>query len=170
MFGHRHFGARYWGPRYWGPAVDTGGGPPEPPAQDTSVEGFGELVSVPGVEVFEDFGILGPVYADAGTLRIEYTRRGLPLSSSQGFEIPDRYAKYTRWYALWQALKREGDGQDLELAEHYKQRWMAGIERLNRRKQVLQVQRKSIMGQGTPSEASRSRLVRLPHQYGKVVR
>ena len=36
----------------------------------------GDIVSVDGVEVFKDFGILGPIFSDAFAVRIEYRRRG----------------------------------------------------------------------------------------------
>lgn len=132
-------------------------------------DGFGDLIQVDGVDVFEDFGILGPIFSETSNLRIEYQRRGAALSDSQGFEVPDRYTVYVRHYAQARALEREGDGQDIELAAHYQSRYETGIQRMLKRQQAMQYQKKSILGGGVRQQARPPR-VPLPWQYGRVVR
>ncbi len=132
-------------------------------------DGFGDLVQVDGVEVFEDFGILGPVYKEQNNMRIEYRRRGLPLSMDQDFEIPERYQVYVRHYALARAYERDGDGQDLALSEHYQSRYEVGVERMLRRKNAMRFQEKRVLGGGNIRSDVRPRL-RMPYNYGSAVR
>ena len=132
-------------------------------------DGFGDLVQVDGVNVFEDYGILGPVYKETSNVRIEYRRRGLALSDTQAFEIPDRYTVYVRHFAMARSLEREGPGQELELAAHYQARFESGVQRMLKRKEALQFQRLLVMG-GAPSVRGKKPMVRMPWAYGRVVR
>lgn len=138
---------------------------------DTTVqsEGFGDLTQVDDVNVFEDFGILGPIYPDTSVVRIEYRRRGADLSDTTPFEIPDRYTIYVRHYAQARALEREGPGQDLKLAENFNQRYEAGLLRMLVRKQAMQYQKTVVMGGSSKSQRG-PHLARLPWQYGAPVR
>lgn len=139
---------------------------------DISVDsdGFGDLVQVDTVNVFEDFGILGPIYPDTNVVRIEYRRRGQTLSDTQDFEIADRYTVYVRHYAQSQALGREGPGQDLTLAKHFAERYEAGIARMKRRAHAMDYQRAMVMGGGSSLQRKGPPLARLPYNYGTVVR
>jgi hypothetical protein len=136
---------------------------------DVSSEGFGDLVQVDTVNVFEDYGILGPVYKDTGAVRLEYRRRGRELSAEQGFEIPDRYTVYVRHYAQARALEREGDGQDIPLSQHFQARYEAGVQRMLRRKKAMNFQKTTVMG-GQSSRRSAPPLARLPWNFGQRVR
>lgn len=139
---------------------------------DTDVisDGFGDLVQVNGVNVFEDYGILGPVFSEPNNVRIEYRRRGLQLSSDQDFEIPDRYTVYVRHFAQARSLERNGKGQDLKLAAHYQSRFETGIARMLKRKQAMNFQRAFVLGGSSSIRGQQPPRVRLPWQYGQVVR
>ncbi len=132
--------------------------------------GFGDLVQVDGVNVFEDYGILGPIYKEQNNVRIEYRRRGATLSDSQNFEIPDRYTTYVRHYAMARALEREGDGQDLELSAHYQARYEAGLARMKKRKHAMFYQKELVMGSASSHRGHKPPRPRLPYNYGRVVR
>ncbi len=132
-------------------------------------DGFGDLVQVDTVNVFEDFGILGPIYPDTNVVRIEYRRRGATLTTTEPFEIADRYAAYVRHYAQARALEREGHGQDLALAKNFDERYEAGILRMKVRQQAMQYQRTYVMGGGDRKRQGPP-LARLGWQYGSAVR
>ncbi len=135
-----------------------------------TADGFGDLVQVDGIHTFEDFGIIGPVYKENLSLRIEYRRRGKTLSTEQPFEIPDRYTTYIRHYVLARALEREGPGQDLKLSAHFDARFQAGIARMLKRKNAMSYQKSSVMGGSSSVRGSKPPRPKLPYQYGTVVR
>jgi hypothetical protein len=114
------------------------------------------------------WGVPRRFYTDGANTRIEYFRRGADLDV-YGFELPDLYAKYLRHFAMSRALKREGPGQDLELGDHYEQRFSVCLNRLKKRKTVVAASRIGRMGGG---ETARRRPARpsLPWQYGKAAR
>jgi hypothetical protein len=133
-------------------------------------EPWGDFVQIPGEHAMGDpWGIIVGVYKEPNNVRIEYRRRGYELDDNRDFEIPDRYTVYVRHFAQARALEREGPGQDLELAAHYQGRYDAGLLRMLKRRQALQYQRKYVMGGGT-NLRGRKPLVRLPWQYGQIVR
>lgn len=84
------------------------------------------------------WGIPRGLHTDTNNTRIEFTRRGRKLESiNSEFEFDDRYVKYIRFFALSRALERESPGQDLQLSKHYGDRYVAGIQRIVRRKAVF---------------------------------
>lgn len=108
-------------------------------------------------------------FRDGHNTKIEYFNRGRQLSDRQGFEIPDRYVKYIRHYAIWKALERNGVGQDPILAEHWKGRWKDGISRMIRRRKAMLDNRFRVLGDtllpfGPPPRP------KYPWNYGEVVR
>ncbi len=135
-----------------------------------TADGFGDLVQVDGIDTFEDFGIIGPVYRENLNLRIEYRRRGKTLSDEQPFEIPDRYTVYVRHYVLARALEREGPGQDLKLSAHFDARFQAGLARMLKRKNAMAYQKSSVMGGHSSVRGQKPPRPRLPYSYGTVVR
>ncbi len=141
------------------------------PAEVVSSEtdGFGELVQVDGIETWEDFGIMVP-YQQNLVMKIEYQRHGKQLTDLVPFEIPDRYITYIRHYVLARCLEREGPGQDLELAAHFQARWLAGVERVNRRRNAMSYQKSMVMGGSTSVRGQKPPRVRYPWNYGTVVR
>lgn len=131
---------------------------------------YGDLVQVDSINVFEDFGIIGPVYKEANSLRVEYRRRGAALSASQPFEIQDRYTVYVRHYAMAAALGREGDGFEPELSAHYTERYLAGVERMAARREGLRYAKKNVVGGSGRVLGEKPPRVRMPWAYGQVVR
>lgn len=116
------------------------------------------------------WGIARDLGAAAGNLKIEYFRRGISLSGDDSaFELPDVYVKYVRHFAMWKTLERDGPGQDTQMAEHYRLRWLAGVNRLLRRKRVILSNRTGRFG-GEPLRAAKPPRPQLPWRYGKVVR
>lgn len=108
--------------------------------------------------------------ADTNNTRVEYFARGAALSvDGSTFEIPDRYVKYIRHFAMFRALERKGDGQDLELAQHWGQRFEQGQQRI--RERMARVERTRIRvlsgdrGSGGPPPRPR-----LPVDFGTVVK
>lgn len=84
------------------------------------------------------WGIPRNLNVDSLNTRIEVTRRGRPLVSiNSEFEFDDRYVKYIRFFALSRALERESPGQDLQLSKHYSERYLAGIQRIMKRKALF---------------------------------
>jgi hypothetical protein len=117
------------------------------------------------------FGIPRRVYHDGMNVRIEHFRQGRALRASDDVcELPERYALYLRDYAMQKCLERSGPGQDLKLAAHFKARWARGLARIERRLQLVDAERISVMGgDGRPS-VTRPPRPRLPWAYGSVVR
>lgn len=132
---------------------------------------WGTLRRIPGQHpIGGPWGTVRTVYKEQNSVRLEYQRRGNELGALQDFEIPDRYTKYIRNFAMWKALLRDGKGQDLQLAEHYHQRYMAGLARTVQRKQAVQFQKSYRLGGGSSTRGTAPPRARLPWQYGKVVR
>jgi hypothetical protein len=135
------------------------------------INSWGELRSVDGETVMGGpWGIIRNIYKETSNLRMEYRRRGLPLSDTQDFEIPMRQQVYVRHYVQARSYEREGDGQDLELAAHYQSRYEAGIQRMMKRKPAMHYQQKSVFGGSATTTRRRLPLVRLPWNFGERVR
>lgn len=80
---------------------------------------------------------------------IEYSRRPRELSSE--FDIPELPAyvlRYVDFYARYRALDHDGPAHDPELAEHYRLRWEAGIQRVQERLNRVYSQRVIRLGGG----------------------
>jgi hypothetical protein len=92
----------------------------------------------------------GAASTDPTKFVIEYIRRGAELISTiTELEIPDRYAIYVRFFALWQALRRDGPGRDLKLATHFKARYDQGVARCLDRKSRARSLRTGVFGGGS---------------------
>jgi hypothetical protein len=110
------------------------------------------------------------VWRPSKNTKIEYTKKGKFLThDSDEFEFPDLYVKYIRHFALYRALGRGGQGQDLQLSAFWKGMWEAGVQRARRRKQNINKTRRHVLG-GGPQELKRPPLARLPWQFGRSVR
>ena len=94
----------------------------------------------------------------------------MPSRTLKQFEIPDRYVLYIRHYAEARALEREGEGQDLELAQHYQQRYEAGIQRILKRQEAMRYQQKFVKGGSLKNIRTKKPLVQLPWPFGRTVR
>lgn len=116
------------------------------------------------------WGLPRRVWKAAKNTKIEYTKKGETLvEDADEFEVPDLYVKYIRHFAMFRALERDGNGQDLGLAAFWKGLWEASLQRVVRRKQATMKMRKHILG-GELIESRRPPLARLPWQYPRVYR
>lgn len=103
--------------------------------------------------------------------RMRFATFGFSLQASRFFQIPDRYVAYVGHYAMYRALAREGEGQQLKLADHYKQRWAADIQRVIDRKDRAQTRhRTGVFGDAAPSGYGPPPRPRLPWNFGVVVK
>ena len=86
------------------------------------------------------------IHPESMNIEVEMYRLGRDLSHHE-MELPLPYQKYVYYWAMYQALDREGSGQQKELAAHYKQRFDMGVARMTRRKQNMNKERvHAIMG------------------------
>jgi hypothetical protein len=69
------------------------------------------------------------VHPTDANVKVEVYRLGRDLGNHP-FELPDSYLRYPLYYAMSQALRRDGPGQDMELADHFEQRFEMGIHRM----------------------------------------
>lgn len=88
-----------------------------------SQAGYGVPRRIPGKSATAPYGI--PRHMGDSNLKLEYSYKGGVVNGV--LEIPDRYVRYVRDYAMWRALRAVGDGQDPPLAEHYKGRFEYGV-------------------------------------------
>ena len=77
-------------------------------------------------------------------------------------------SRYVRHYAMSMALDREGDGHEPALAQHYMERYLAGIERMVKRKGALQSAKTSVLGGHAGAVMGKPPLARLPHDERAV--
>lgn len=100
----------------------------------------------------------------------EIARLGRSLDSFP-FELPVQYVKYVVFWAMHRALKRDGPGQDLKLAQHYAGRFELGIERIKARLRKVNKERTLRMGLGGETSVPFNLgEPKLPHPYGPAVR
>ena len=142
-------------------------------SSDTVVGTWGIPRRIPSMHAMGDtggWGIPRRPYQDVNNTRVEYFRRGRTIDSDDDeFELPDRYVTYVRHYAMWKALERNSNGQDLEFAAHWRDRFMAGIARMLKRKQALSKNRRFAMIDEPLNTQSRPPLAKLPWAFGRVV-
>ena len=69
------------------------------------------------------------IHPSSANVKVEVYRLGLN-PDTHAFELPYAYLRYPLYWALSQALRRDGPGQDMELADHYEQRFEMGVHRM----------------------------------------
>ena len=122
----------------------------------------GYIVEWDGIRTLRYFRV--PSATDT-EVSIEYQRRGATLTvDATELELPDRYVDYVTWFAMGRALERDGVGQDMDLSKLFKDRYAAGLVRINRRKSAAVSSRAGSLG-GT-SRPQAPPLPRFPWQYG----
>lgn len=118
-----------------------------------------------------EFGIPRRPNKEYRNCRVEYWRNPIAVSDGRDtFELPNRYVKYLRWYAMWKAYERTGPGQDLELAEHYKTRWDAAVVNAGTRQDRVKKARVGILGGFGGRRMGRPPYPSMPWQYARPVR
>lgn len=124
------------------------------------------------VQDTEQFAIGGPwgaptrLHPEDNNTRIEYTRLGRDLDGHE-FEIPNSYIKYIVFGACARALRRDGPGQDLNLAQHYESRFETGVERMVDRVSSKQHDAVGHIGHGPLISNLPPLQISLPYNYGK---
>lgn len=129
---------------------------------------WGYLLEGDGLRILRKVNV--PSTSSSTAFGIEYVRRGLALSDSQGFEIPDHMVKFIRFYALWKCLERDGPGQDVKFADHYQTRYLTGVRRALVRKSRLRSVRVGRMGGELIAATNGPPRPRLPWEFGDVIR
>lgn len=101
--------------------------------QEPVIGSYGIVRSVPRHFVCgSQFGAVRKFIEDDNNTRVEMYRLGRPLS--EGFvELPDRMVKYVQWWALHRAYSTPGESENPKLAEHFKMRFQAAIDRVKNR-------------------------------------
>jgi len=114
------------------------------------------------------FGIPRRLYDDTANNRVEYFRHGRDLDEDQ-FELPLRFVKYVEYFACSKALERDGPGQDIQLSNHFMQRFEEGAARMSRR--MAEVKRARVGKIGSAGKIqTKPALARLPWRYGRQIR
>ena len=132
-----------------------------------SVDGaWGIIRRIPGQESTDVFGE-PHVYKEQHALRVEYMRRPDVPATDALFELPARYLKHIRHFAMARAFQRRGEGQNPKLAAHYSELWLSVLGRFSKRGEMTQ---KGSQLRGAVPAARRPPRPRLPWQYGSVVR
>lgn len=103
--------------------------------------------------------------ATANTI-VEIVRLGRDLTSHEN-ELPRIFQKYVTFFAMAQALRRDGPGQDLKLAQHYQDRFDMGVSRMQARMKTVQPARTIVMGR-RQSAPGQSMGFTLPARWGEV--
>jgi hypothetical protein len=110
------------------------------------------------------YGGVRKFVGDLNNTRVEYYRLGKPLDEAP-FEIPDRMVKYAQWWALHRVYSLPGENESPKLAEHFKMRFLAGIERLKNR--VNSVNRDRAIAMGSKRNSIRDNyLEHFPASFG----
>ncbi len=109
-------------------------------------------------------GIPNRIHPDAKNIRVEVARLGRD-PAIYDLELPRVFRKYVVFWAMAQALKREGPGQDLELAQHYLDRFEFGVARMEARLKRLLPERRGQIGAGGAERREMLR-VSLPAWWG----
>lgn len=81
--------------------------------------------------------------------------------------IPEPFQKYLRYYVWSRAFAREGEGQRVDVAQHYDQRFMRGVSLLKRFGDSAHLDR-VFRREDAPMTRTRVPLVRLPATYPSV--
>jgi len=105
------------------------------------------------------------VHPDDLNIKVEMNRLGRDLASYPS-ELPSAYDKYVTYWAMSRALRRAGPGQDIELAEHYAQRFEMGVSRLTSKKNKIQPERIGSFGEGGRVEPFGLGMPQAPYPYG----
>jgi len=112
--------------------------------------GWGFLVEMDGY--FPSGGPWGTptrVHPTRKNIKVEITRLGRDLDHHP-MELPFAYQKYPLYWAMSKALERIGPGQDLERAEHYKQRYDMGVKRMMKKVNDLSEEYSGQLGGNSP--------------------
>lgn len=107
-----------------------------------------------------------PSASASNKFRLEYTRLGTTVAAAgDAFEVPDRFAKYLRFYALWKLLEQDGDGQDLKWAAFWHNKWRGGLAEMRMRKARARIARVGSFGEPSVGRRGKPPRPQLPWNY-----
>ena len=142
-------------------------------SSETVIGSWGVCRRLPGMELADGDGARGfprRPWKTAHNTKIEYIRKGRAIEDdATEFEIPQVYVKYLRHYAIYRALNRTGEGQDLKFAAFWKSRWDSGLARIRKRKDAMTAGRMRVFG-SQDRELCSPPLARFPWNYVKASR
>lgn len=118
----------------------------------------------------EGWGLPRRFYQDGLNMRVEYFRTPSIDTDMRGSELPNRYFLYLADFAQWHALKRNGAGQNLPLADLYRQRWERNLARIKARLERTWKQKTHVLGGHAEQRNRVMTRPRLPWQFGATVR
>ena len=128
-------------------------------------DGCGVIRQVPQHFPTNQYGMVRRIINDERATRVELFRLGHDPRSMGHFEVPDRVVKYIEWWAMYRAFSTPGEGENRELAAHFKSRFEMGKQRLSKR--VNEVMRERVFAMGTKRLGKLdSYLERFPTDYG----
>jgi hypothetical protein len=114
--------------------------------QELILGNFGGIRSVPRhFASGSQYGGIRRIVPDDNNTRIELFRLGEPLSEHP-FEIPDRAVRYVEWWAMHRMYSEPGEGENKELADHFKKRFDYGVGVIKRRVNAVMRERTLAMG------------------------
>ena len=90
------------------------------------------------------------IHPTTANTKVEVYRLGRSLDAHP-FELPDAYLRYPLYWAMSRALHRDGPGQDMELADHFEQRFEMGIHRMTQKRAKMDRERVGSLG-GAPTD------------------
>lgn len=115
------------------------------------------------------WGLPRQILSDSDNLRVEGFRAGLSVTQdSDSYELPDQYCRYLQWFVLFRAYDRDGPGQDVQLAQHYQQRWEGALELIALRLAQTRRARAGVFGEGFARGSSTVAPPRLPWAYPRL--
>jgi hypothetical protein len=86
------------------------------------------------------------IHPHTDNTKVEVFRLGRNLEEYGTFELPEAYLKYIFFYAMAQLLRRDGPGQNTELADYYMSRFEHGVLRMNRRENRMMPEYEGALG------------------------
>jgi len=133
--------------------------------QEPVVGSYGVVRSVPmHFACGGQYGAIRKLVEDDNNTRVELYRLGKPLDEGE-IELPDRYVKYMQWWALHRAYSTPGEAESPKLAEHFKMRFNAALDRVKNR--VNTVNRDRVIAMGSKRTSIRDNyLEHFPADYG----
>jgi hypothetical protein len=90
-------------------------------------------------------GIPTQVHPDALNIRVEVFRLGRDLDNYE-IEVPEAYKKYIIFWSMYRALEKTGQGQDIQLSDHFKNRFEMGVKRMEAKAREMDKERSGRLG------------------------
>lgn len=108
--------------------------------------------------------------ADPLNTRLDYYQRAPTLANDAStFACPDWCLKHIRNWVMYRVYNQKGEGQDLKLAQHFRERFDRGVLRTFRRLNRTDSERTGVLG-GSATTARSIPTPKLPWQFGRIVR